>query len=96
MNRFSPREEYGDQINLVPTKGYTQGHLGIPRCKKKKQLDNILVDRRHTTSITNVRMYGGANYVSGHYLVKGMYRARIQTSKQQYRKEREKINLVQL
>jgi hypothetical protein len=33
------------------------------------------------TSIANVRTYRGANYDSDHYLVKGMYKSRIQTRK---------------
>jgi hypothetical protein len=39
------------------------------------------------TSITNVRTYREANYDSDCYLVKGVYRARIQTRKQHYGKE---------
>ena len=42
---------------------------------------HILIDRRQATSITNVRTYRGANYDSDHYLVKGMYKLRIQTMK---------------
>jgi hypothetical protein len=38
---------------------------------------HILTDRRQATSIINVRTYRGSNYDSGHYLVEGMYRARI-------------------
>jgi hypothetical protein len=44
-------------------------------------IDHILIDRRQATSITNVRIYRGANYDSDHYLVKGMYKSRIQTRK---------------
>ena len=48
------------------------------------------------TSITNVRTARGANCDSDCYLVKRVYRARIQTRKQHYGKEREKISLEEL
>jgi len=44
-------------------------------------IDHILIDRRQATSIANVRIHRGANYDSDHYLVKGMYKSRIQTRK---------------
>ena len=58
-----------------------------PGGQTTNHIDHILIDRRQHTSITNVRIYRGANYDSGHYLVKGMYRARIQMTTQHYRKE---------
>jgi hypothetical protein len=44
-------------------------------------IDYILSDRRQATSIANVRTYRGANYDSDHYLVKDMYKSRVQTKK---------------
>ena len=67
-----------------------------PHAKTTNQSDRILLERRQPAGITNVRMHRGVNYDSGHYLVKVTYRARIQTSKQQYTKERDKINLEKL
>jgi hypothetical protein len=67
-----------------------------PDGETTNQIDHILIDRRQRTIITNVRIYRGANYDSNHYLVMGMYRARIQKMSQHYRKEQEKISLVQL
>jgi hypothetical protein len=43
--------------------------------------DHILIDRRQATSIANVRTHRGTNYDSDHYLVKDMYKSRIQTKK---------------
>jgi hypothetical protein len=44
-------------------------------------IDHILIDRSQATRITNVGTYRGANYNSNHYLVKGIYKSRIQTRK---------------
>jgi hypothetical protein len=62
-----------------------------PQGKTTNQIVHKLLDSRQPTIITNVRIHTGTNYVSGQYLVKGKYRARIQIRKQQYRKERKKI-----
>jgi hypothetical protein len=44
-------------------------------------INHILIDRRQVTSIANVGTYRAVNYDSDHYLVKGMYKSRIQTRK---------------
>jgi len=46
--------------------------------------------------ITNIRTYRGANYDSDCHLVKREYRVRIQTRKQHYGKEGEKISLEEM
>jgi len=72
---------------------YTRGPRVSQDGQTVNQTDLILTDGRRATSITVVRTYGGTSYGSDHYLVKGVYRARIQTRKQHYRKEQEKIHL---
>ncbi|XP_055714419.1 uncharacterized protein LOC129808671 [Phlebotomus papatasi] len=46
------------------------------------QIDHVLIDRRHRTSLMNVRTYRGANIDSDHYLVGAVFRARISTPKE--------------
>jgi len=40
-----------------------------PDAKTENQIDRVIVNRRHTTCITNVRSYRGADGDSDHYLV---------------------------
>jgi hypothetical protein len=75
---------------------YTRGPWLSPVGQTMNQTGLILIDRRQATSITIVRIYGGANYGSDHCIVQGRYRARMQTRKQPYGKEKEKIHLEQL
>ena len=89
-------EEYGYLIDSFPTKDIHNARWVSRDGQTMNQTDLILTDRRQATNITIVRIYRGASYGSDHYIVQGMYRAKIQTRKQHYRKEQEKIHLEQL
>jgi len=57
-------------------------HLGTwmhpnPELKSVSQIDHVLVDRRHGSSVMDVRSWRGANIDSDHFLVIARYRARI-------------------
>jgi hypothetical protein len=45
------------------------------------QINHILIDRRFSSSILDVRSYRGANCDSDHYLVKIIFRCRINISR---------------
>jgi hypothetical protein len=51
-----------------------------PDSDTENQIDHILIDSRHASTITDIRSYRGANIDSDHYLVKIKTKQRISGS----------------
>uniref|UniRef100_A0A1B0CNV0 Reverse transcriptase domain-containing protein n=1 Tax=Lutzomyia longipalpis TaxID=7200 RepID=A0A1B0CNV0_LUTLO len=60
------------------------------------QIDHVLIDRRHQTSLLNVRTFRGANVDSDHFLVGAVFRARVATFKGVAATKSVKINIEAL
>ena len=52
-----------------------------PDRPKSNQMEHILIDRRHVSSVLDVRTFGGVNVDWDHYLVAAKFRLRVSASR---------------
>lgn len=73
----------------MPWKNIYKHTWSAPDGKTKSHIDHIIIDKRHKTSIRNIRSYRGADGDTDHYLVVATFilklsvkwRSKIQTGK---------------
>ena len=90
-------------LNMVigsTTFPHKQIHLATwrsPDDRTTNQIDHVLIDARHKTSMMDVRSYRGANVDSDHYLVITRIRAKINKHKYNLNKEKnDRFNIERL
>ena len=59
----------------------------------KNQIDHVLTDQRHSSSVLDVRSCKGANIDSDHYLVRARLRCRISSSRPTNNNRQRKFNI---
>jgi endonuclease/exonuclease/phosphatase family metal-dependent hydrolase len=67
-----------------------------PNIKSYSQIDHMLIDRRHSSCVLDVRSWRGANVSSDHYLVMSKVRIRISTQYHNFKRKTKRINIEQL
>ena len=68
-------------MNMVPTRGYSQGHMEIPDNTTCDQIVQTIVDRRHCTNVCDGRSIRCAEPESRHFLVRAKITLKIKRSK---------------
>ena len=67
-----------------------------PDQKTRNQIDHVVIDGRHVSSVMDVRVMRGANIDSDHHLVAAKVRTRISCAKNASNQTKRKLDIAKL
>lgn len=83
---FAISRELVISSTYFPRKNIHKHTWSAPDGRTKTQIDHVIIDKRHQSSITNVRTYKGADRDSDHYLVVAKFSLELSTKWNRHQK----------